>query len=108
VVEGAAGEKDEEKRNDDLILWLGFDLAFGVHGDTSDGVGAGDGGLNVLSVSVRQYDLFEVEAKGTAASEGAGRFGLGDGADDGCALGYGDSAVGIKDGLGDNCVNRLA
>ena len=33
--------------------------------------------------------------------------GLSDGADDGCALGYGDGVVGVVDGLGDDGVDEL-
>ncbi len=38
------------KRDDDLVLRLGFDLAFGVDGEigVGGGVGSGEGGLDVL------------------------------------------------------------
>jgi len=49
LVEGTACEQDEDERDDDLVLGLGFDLAFGVNGETGDGVSSGDGGLNVKS-----------------------------------------------------------
>ena len=110
MIEGTAGEEDEEQRDDDLVLRLRFDLAFGVHGKGGGGggVGSGEGSLDVLCMTVGQVDLFEVKAESSRAGEVAGGFGLGDGAHNDGALGYGDGVVGVVDGLGDDCVDGLA
>ena len=58
-------------------------------------------------MAVGQDDLFKVEAEVSAAGEVTCRLGLGDCADDGRALGYGDGVVRVVDGFRDNCVDRL-
>jgi hypothetical protein len=72
------------------------------------GVCTGKGGLDVLGLAIGKDDLFEVEAEGSGAPEGAGRFRLSYGADDGSALWYSDGVIGVVDGLGDDGLDRLA
>ncbi len=61
-----------------LSCGCGLTLPSGVHGKTGGGGGVGscDGGLNVLSVTVGQDDLFEVKTEGSGTGEGSGGLGL--------------------------------
>ena len=109
LIQRASGEECEDERDDDLVLRLGFDVAFGVHGQLARGGGvcASEGCLDVFRLAAGEDDLFEVEAENSGASEGAGMLGLSDCADDGCTLRYGDGVVGVIDGLGDDGVDDL-
>ncbi len=98
------------KRDEELVLGLGFDLAFGVEGEFLVGgrVGSGEGCLDVLSRASGKDKLAEVEVKGSGATEHASWFRLRDGSNHSGALRDGDGVVGVVDGLGDGRFNLLA
>jgi hypothetical protein len=102
LVEGPGGEGEEDEGDEELILRLGLDLAFGVEGELLVGVGvcSGEGGLNGLCDSGGEDELAELEVECTGAAEASGWLGLGDLADHGGADGDGDGVVGVVDGLG--------
>jgi hypothetical protein len=109
-VEGAGGEEDESERDEELVLGLGFDLAFGVEGEvlTGGGVGSGERCLDVLGDAGGQDELAEVEVESAGAAEATGGFGLGDGSNHGGAFRNGDGVVGVVDGFGDGGFDLLA
>ena len=98
VVEGASRESEKNKRNQEFVLWLGLDLAFGVEGQVlaSSGVGSSERCLNVLR-SRRENELPEVKVERAGAAEAAGWLSLGDGPNHGRALGNRDGVVGVID-----------
>ena len=97
VVERSGGEVEEGERDEELVLRLGFDLAFGVEGELLVGcrVGSCERRLDVLGGAGRENNLAEVEVKGSGATEHASWFGLCDGSYHRGAFGHGDGVVGV-------------
>jgi len=110
LVEWPGGEGEEDEGDEELILRLGLDLAFGVEGELLVGVGvcSGEGGLNGLCDSGGEDELAELEVECTGAAEASGWLGLGDLADHGGADGDCDGVVGVVDGLGYGGFDLLA
>ncbi len=108
LIERAAGHKGEDDGEGDLVLRFGLGLALGVESDVAGGVGSGEPGLDDAGFFVGDLKLAKVEGENAGASELAGGFGAGDGADERGTLRNGDGVVGIEDGFGYGSLDRLA
>src|SRR6266702_5162883 len=107
LIEGPCGSDRQYGGDTKLVLRSRFDLAFGVKGERLAGVGSGEGGVDVVRLTAGQGQLAEAEVQGAGAAEETSRFCLGDGADEGGALGDCDGVVGVVDGFSDGCLDNL-